>query len=49
MTNYTPAHGSADIPNVVIDFLVEFGVQIIAFVGLIALVALYLWFRTSTK
>jgi hypothetical protein len=49
MTAYTPVHTSNDLASVVIDFIVEFGVQIIAFVGLIALVALYLWFRTSTK
>jgi hypothetical protein len=49
MTEYTPTHTSNDLASVVIDFIVEFGIQIIAFVGLIALVALYLWFRSATK
>jgi len=49
MTAYVPNHTSAQIPSIVIDFMVEFGVQIIAFVGLIALVGLYVWFRSSTK
>lgn len=45
ITGYVPAHTSSDVPSVVVDFIVEFGIQIIAFVGLIALVALYLWFQ----
>jgi len=49
MTAYTPAHTSSDLSAVVIDFIVEFGIQILAFVGLIALVGLYVWFRSSTK
>lgn len=43
MTNYTPAHSSGDLPSVVIDFLVEYGIQILAFAGLIALVTLFVW------
>jgi hypothetical protein len=40
---WTPQHLSSDIPAVVIDFLVEFGLQIIAFVGLITLGVLYVY------
>jgi hypothetical protein len=43
MTNYTPTHDSSDIPSVVIDFLVEYGVQLLAFAGLIALIMLFVW------
>lgn len=37
MTAYTPTHTSGDLSSVVIDFIVEYGVQILAFAGLIAL------------
>lgn len=43
MTNYTATHTANDIPSVVIDFLVEYGVQLLAFAGLIALVGLFIW------
>ena len=43
ITGYTPAHVSSDIASVVVDFFVEFWIQIIAFVGLIALVGLGVW------
>lgn len=49
MTAYTPAHTSNDIASVVIDFLVEYGVQVLAFAGLIALVTLFIWARNSMK
>lgn len=39
---WTPAHTSADIPFVVVDFLVEFGLQMIVFVGIISLIVLYI-------
>ena len=42
---YVPAHESGDIPSVVIDFLVEYGVQILAFAGLIALITLAVWVK----
>ena len=43
MTSYTPAHTSSDLASIVIDFLVEYGVQLLAFAGLIALVTLFVW------
>ena len=49
MTAYTPAHTSSDLSAIVIDFIVEYAVQLIAFVGLIALVGLYVWFRKALK
>lgn len=45
MTDYTPAHDSGDLASIVIDFLVEYGVQLLAFAGLIALVTLFVWAR----
>lgn len=48
-TNYTPAHTSGDLSGVVIDFIVEYGVQILAFAGLIALVTLFVWARNSMR
>jgi len=47
MTNYTPTYSASDISAVVIDFIVEYGVQILAFAGLIALVTLYVWARNA--
>jgi hypothetical protein len=43
MTAYTPTHDSGDLASIVIDFLVEYGIQILAFAGLIALVTLFVW------
>ena len=43
MTNYTATHSASDMPGVVIDFLVEYGIQLLAFAGLIALVTLFVW------
>jgi hypothetical protein len=48
-TNYTPTHSSNDIASVVIDFIVEYGVQILAFAGLIALVTLFVWAKNSMR
>lgn len=48
-TNYTPVHSAGDVPSVVIDFLVEYGVQVLAFAGLIALVTLLIWARNSMR
>lgn len=45
VTAYVPNHTSSDIPSVVIDFLVEYGVQIVAFAGLIALITLAVWVK----
>lgn len=47
MTNYTPSHSSSDVPSIVIDFLVEYGIQIVAFAGLIALITLFVWVRNQ--
>jgi len=47
MTAYTPTHDSGDLSAVVIDFIVEYGVQILAFAGLIALVTLGVWAKNS--
>jgi len=49
MVNYTPVYTSGDIASVVIDFLVEYGVQILAFAGLIALITLFVWAKNSFK
>lgn len=47
MTDYTPTHSSSDLSAVVIDFIVEYGVQILAFAGLIALVTLGVWAKNN--
>lgn len=47
MTNYTATYDSSDISAVVIDFIVEYGVQLLAFAGLIALISLYLWVKNT--
>jgi len=49
MTAYTPVHTSSDLAGVVIDFIVEYGVQILAFAGLIALVTLFVWAKNSMR
>ena len=49
MTAYTPEHTSSDLAGVVIDFIVEYGIQILAFAGLIALVTLFVWAKNSMK
>jgi len=47
MTEYVPTHDSGDLSAVVIDFIVEYGVQILAFAGLIALVTLGIWAKNN--
>lgn len=47
MTSYTPAHTTADLSGIVIDFIVEYGIQLIAFAGLIALITLATYFRNQ--
>lgn len=49
MTAYTPTHSSSDLASVVIDFIVEYGIQLLAFAGLIALITLYVWARKNVK
>ena len=49
MTAYTPTHDSNDLASIVIDFIVEYGVQLLAFAGLIALVTLFIWARNSMR
>lgn len=49
MTAYTPTHDSSDLAGIVIDFIVEYGVQLLAFAGLIALVTLFVWARNSVR
>ena len=48
-TNYTPSHTASDLPAVVIDFIVEYGVQILAFAGLIALITLFVWAKNQMR
>lgn len=43
LTPYEPSHGITDVTGLVIDFGVEYGVQMIAMVGLIAVVGLGVW------
>ena len=40
---YVPSHASSDIAGVVVDFGVEYGIEIIKFVGIIAIVGLGIW------
>ena len=49
ITPFVATHDSSDISAVIIDFIVEFGVQLLAFAGLIALVGLYIVFRKRLK
>ena len=49
LTPFTATHDASDIGSVIIDFIVEFGVQLLAFAGLIALVGLYIVFRKRLK
>lgn len=47
MTAYVPNHSASELSGVVIDFIVEWGVALLSFVTLIALVLLYTWFRKN--
>ena len=49
LDGYTATYDSGEITEVVIDFIMEFGVQIVAFASLVALVALYVWGKNSMK
>lgn len=42
LTPYTPIHTSSDIPDVIIDFIVEYGVLFVTLAGLIAVIMLIL-------
>lgn len=44
---YNASHTASDLPSIVIDFIVEYGVQLVAFAGLIALISLYVWVKNS--
>ena len=48
VTGYNPTYVSADLDNVVADFLGTYLAQIVAFAALIALAGLYVWFRRKT-
>jgi hypothetical protein len=43
LTPYNASHSTSDVAGVVVDFGVEFGLQMIAFAGLIALIGLGVW------
>jgi hypothetical protein len=43
LTGYVPAHSSSDVGGLVVDFSVEFGMQMVALAGLVALVGLGVW------
>lgn len=45
MTEYTPTHEASDLSGVVIDAIVEMGVNLLPFAGLIVLVGLYVFAR----
>ena len=42
---YNASYDANDLSAIVIDFLGQFGVAIIAFVALVGLVVLYVWFK----
>lgn len=46
---YNGTYTSEDVPAIVINGLGVFGVQLVAFAGLIALVGLYVWFKKKAK
>lgn len=47
MTNYTPTHSVSTITGLVIDGIVEYGIGIIGFAGLIALASVFIWFKKN--
>lgn len=49
MTSYVPNHSASDLPSVVIDNLVEFGIGLIPFGALIALVIIYVVARNMLR
>lgn len=48
-TQYTPNHSVSDLTGLVIDGVVEFGITIVGFIGLIALVYVYTLARKQLK
>lgn len=48
LTPFNATHTSSSIVGVVIDFSVEFALEILAFASVIALVGLLIWYRKST-
>ena len=49
MANYSETYTSSDLSEIVIDFIGTYAVQLVAFAGLIALLALFIWFRKNGK
>ena len=48
MAAYNPTYDSSDLSEIVIDFIATYAVQLVAFAGLIALIALAVWFKGKT-
>lgn len=46
---YNASYATEDVTSVTIDGLVVFGITVIGFAGLIALVMLYKWARKNVK
>jgi hypothetical protein len=46
---YNSSYSTGDVTSVTIDGLVIFGITVIGFAGLIALVMLYKWARKNVK
>ena len=42
---YAETYQASDIPDIVIDFIGTYAVQLIAFAGLIALLGLFIWVK----
>ena len=49
MTAYTPNHSASEISGLVIDGVVEAGIVAVSLVGIIALIALYVWVRRTFR
>lgn len=47
--SYVPYHSALDIPAIVIDFIVEYGLTMIEFVGIIVLIVLAVWVIKKVK
>ena len=45
MTNYTATHDATDVSGLVIDFIVEYGIALLGFATLIALVGIFVWMK----
>ena len=46
---YNASYGTDDVTEVTVDGLVVFGITMVGFAGLIALVMLYKWARKNVK